>query len=455
MPSELLPSADYFRGQIPDVAECTAALPTGEQVSTYHSPWLQDELIEEYLHVGSPGELAQLAAQFAPVEGKFNARQMVARAVELQKEAEHHLWLERTQLAFRMNRSTLLDLAARLKIDGLGRLNQSTSRTHWYDPITGPVAQCKNARDCWENQWMEHALELGEAEWDATENYAGYFSVENPKDALIAADARTSLKRPKLRSGTLLDALRWSTGDEKAPPDCLDRSFLDLLRSLPCNPWELFSCEDFDADTPEYKEALALRKFRKSFRPGSKVPEKAENDAYAAYDSYWGGGPSDTPLDESKLAWLSVKFHEFWRKHRKIYLDAARKLSDTKAKAAFEMHAKREMKWCLKQISHFFDHLGQSTIPQQAEEREEMFKKFGKDVAKIANSKRREELVDLLSTLHSRHGEDPKAVLEILQSSKSFKHLSEDGVAECMQLWCQRASGGTARNGRKKVRESI
>jgi len=502
------------RGTQPDIfLDYKEQPPTRKNVEIFCEQDGDSSKIAQYLRVISARELAQLTSQISNRESDPSPEQLVAKAIAIQFEAERQQWLHRGKLALAMNRITLEKLAQILGIEDYERLTSECSRSKWNDPVAGPVVQCLVARADWLDEWQHSALYTSkEITWDYSKEFETYFSVADPEAVVTKADKKTTLPRPAFHD-QLAQALQWATNEETGFEKYLLQAFLDLLTITPCEPSiyrpltpsERFDSEGRTLDQPELldleinlrnlrlntprsdesqKEVLQrdvdlhleLERYRKSFRPGKKAPELATKISKLAHHQYW-----EKFMTTSKLAWLSIYFHEFWRKHRKTYIAAdprIAQLSSVKAAAAVQRHAKAQRERCMSLINDFFDDLAGKNISTDRQEREAQFLRFSMNVAKLSKKARQEEILDLFETLHAGGDTKPKVLWKRLKSSKlerfkalpeekqekrlsrmkpidqaniakgnvpsvfktAFEHLGEAGVEKCLELWRARSA---------------
>jgi len=460
--------------------------PSREDVEAYAKGVTHTQLVWDYLQLERSSRLADRAACMAPSTGKFDARQLINQAAELQSIADEYLWKVRMNLASRMNFATLKEAARRLKVPYLEDLGGMRPREFMSDRDAGPIVRCLVDRDSWTHRWMQSALGSGELELSYADHFREFFSVDEPTEVVAMATNRLKVPRPE-EPCSLSQGLRWVAEEWNLKEDCLLAAFLDLLRTTRCEPgvfrpWESGLMNEPD---PPDQEHVELDQFRKSFRPGDVVIGLADFYADLAFRQFWNDGP----IDDSELAWLYTRFRVFWKAHRAFYVGGdpiVAKKSKVKSEAALAKHAKDARARCLDQIRKFFEYLAGSPVPDEREERRALFAGFVNQAGVGKSPQRREEARELLEILYSSGDEPPSTLWNRLKRSRleifnalpelerqnridrmkktnqgklrrggipdsleAFVHLGEDGSVACREAW-ERGIAGVSKQTLKK-----
>jgi hypothetical protein len=126
-----------------------------------------------------------------------------------------------------------------------------------------------------------------------------------------------------------------------------------------------------------YWKNIRTEVFRDDFLPGDKPPLNVKRNADYAFEKHWD---VDHPVyDQAKLAWLAVKFHPFWNKHRKAYEISAKNKSKTYAcSGKLSRISKMGAKWESRTDSFIKFCEGRGIPKKGTDEWDDFFKEFSK-----------------------------------------------------------------------------
>lgn len=309
---------DYFPGPIDFAAV--------EEFVTLLDP---KSYVERVRHVG------HLAVSFLANSRDESAEDSVRVGIEIENAAKNAMNLKRHSILSQMNGATLGRL-----LENLRNLESAWGRVD--DREHGPYDSILRT--------VEERSKL------INDNPPIRFNAAVIENALLEVDAR--MKHGQTRPSTPCDlktALRYVASPASTPPDALELAFIDFLalhkleRVKKCDAEEeltlLSQLESnlkleemvrrnwkLGADHPvrkflkavikDMRDRLSCLEQRKSilqsFVPGSKVRDPVFEEMAKLVESDWKRSDSVSPRT---LAWLSVDFYPFWKKHKKVYID--------------------------------------------------------------------------------------------------------------------------------------
>lgn len=306
---------------------------------TFHFPPHPDEgVMRRYRNLPDPVELARLAALLASPVKPATPTAQVESALDLSLEAHEATIRRREAMVTAMDSTTLISLQGKLmaELKGDGKLTREENLAH---PLVGPVLRE------YERRCSQEGRDLKKSE------------AANNKLALERADRRSGpLKRPSLPC-SLPEALLYATGAKVKDGPVLDRAFRDFLAvgeaereheadtqiAEEARAWIGRHEESINAlnrpgaaKDPRSEEQLkhhrseivrrkaelerveARLRCSEAFTPNTPVPPELRKAAEATYANYLRG--ANAVGDETLLAWIATRFHDFWVSFGAVYL---------------------------------------------------------------------------------------------------------------------------------------